>query len=175
VIFYSALESAPVTRAQKTTTDSESLDDTDRVLEDLKRNQSSYNEDNFEISNSPKQLNRFDGLELDDESEEKTKAEINMNNEEESSDGEENEEKETNDEENNNVDDDDADEEFVEPIREDILAYEQSKESKKKNLSLIVNREELIYLLKCLYTHKTTTREDILTIGMVRRRRFCFS
>ena len=42
-------------------------------------------------------------------------------------------------------------------------------ETKKKNLSTIVNREELIYLLKCVYVHKTTTRENILTIGMVRK------
>lgn len=165
VIFYSALESAPTTRVRKTTTDSESLDDTDRVLEDLKRNQSNYNDDNFEISNSPKQLNRFDALQLDDESEEKTKAEINVNSEDASSDEEE-EPEATADDENN--EDEDADESPVEPIREEVLAYGQSTDKTRKNLSVVVNREELIYLLKSLYTHKTTAREDLLTIGMVR-------
>ena len=173
VIFYSALACAPVTRAQKVTTDSESLDDTDRVLEDLKRNQSTHIDDNFEITNSANQLNRFDALQPEDESEEKTKAEININNEEASSDDEDNEEKE--DEDGESDDDDNADEAFVEPIRDDVLAYGQSKDSKKKNLSSVVNREELIYLLKSLYTHKSTTREDILTIGMVSERRFVLS
>ncbi|CAF4672056.1 unnamed protein product, partial [Rotaria socialis] len=56
---------------------------------------------------------------------------------------------------------------LVEQVREEIYAYEKSNETKKKNLSIVVNREELIYLLKCLYVHKTTVREDILTIGMV--------
>jgi TATA-binding protein-associated factor Taf7 len=113
---------------------------------------------------SPNKLNRFDALQVDDENDEKQQSEININNEEYSSNDEED-----NDEEEEEDDDDDLsdDENLVEPIREDIRAYEQLKEKKIKNLSLIVNREELIYLLKCLYTHKTTTRENILTIGMV--------
>jgi TATA-binding protein-associated factor Taf7 len=115
----------------------------------------------LEISKSPNQLNRFDVLQLDDE---KQESEIKINNEEISNDDDDEEEEEEDDD---DEDEEDEDENLVEQIREDILAYEQSKEPKKKNLSLIVNREELIYLLKCLYIHKTTTRENILTIGMV--------
>ncbi|UJR33522.1 hypothetical protein I4U23_020967 [Adineta vaga] len=150
VIFYSALACAPITRARKTTIESESLDDTEKVLEDIKRNQSHYNDDNFEISKSPNKLNRFDALQLEDENDGRREEELSEREEEEHDD-----------------DDDENDGDVVEPIREEIFAYEQSKEAKKKNLSFIVNREELIYLLKCIYTHKTTARENILTIGMV--------
>ena len=67
MIFYSALESAPTTRKRKITVESESLDDTDKVLEEIKRSQAGHNDDNFEITKSPNQLNRFDGLQLEDE------------------------------------------------------------------------------------------------------------
>ncbi len=181
MIFYSALQSAPSSKKTKTniedTNDAESIDDTEKVLEDIKRNQSSYNDDNLETEKSPSKLNRFDALQLEDDNEEKEQSEININNEESSSNEEEQEEEEEEEE-----DDDDDVEEVVEQIREDILAYEQLEETKRKNLSFIVNREELIYLLKCLYTHKTTVREDILTIGMVNKFRndlvkriFCIS
>jgi len=168
VIFYSALQSAPSSRKTKSseTHDLESIDDTDKILEDIKRNQSSYNDDNLEISKSPNQLNRFDALQLEDENDEKQPLEIKINNEEISSvdnedeDDDDDEDEDLSEEENNNED-------LVEQIREDILAYEQLQETRKKNLSITVNREELIYLLKCLYIHKTTIRENILTIGMV--------
>jgi hypothetical protein len=167
VIFYSALQAAPAFKKinPEETNETESIDDTEKVLEDIKRSQAGHNDDNLDISKSPSKLNRFDALQIDDDSEEKGQSEININNEENSSDEtEEEEEEEANEEE-----DDDDDDEGVEPIREEIFAYEKLEETKKKNLSLIVNREELIYLLKCLYTHKTTTRENILTIGMVCR------
>ncbi|CAF3863465.1 unnamed protein product [Adineta steineri] len=173
VIFYSALQSAPSTKSTKTRHDSEDLDDTDRVLEDIKRNQSkaNYNDDNFEITKSPGQLNRFDALQLEDENDEKQKAEININdddipslgNEEEYDDDDDDDEEEESEEEDNANENED----LIETIRDEILAHGQSKETKPKNLSLVVNREELIYLLKSLYVHKTTTRENILTIGMV--------
>ena len=164
MIFYSALQAAPTTKKTQKFDDEESLDDTEKVLEDIKRNQSEYNDDNLEISKSPSKLNRFDALQLEDEDEEKQKAEINE--EHVSDDDEEEDEEEEGEEEDES---EEEDEELVEQIREDILAYEQLKETKKKNLSLIVNREELIYLLKCLYIHKTTVRENVLTIGMVNR------
>ncbi|CAF3349758.1 unnamed protein product [Rotaria sp. Silwood1] len=180
VIFYSALQSAPSSKKTKEklsseTNDNESIDDTEKILEDIKRNQSSYNDDNFEISNPTNQLNRFDGLQLDDDNDDKQQSEININNKKDnpSNNDNENDDKDEEDEEEDDDDDEDLSEEenehedLVEQIREDIFAYEQSKETKKKNLSIIVNREELIYLLKCLYTNKTTTRENILTIGMV--------
>lgn len=141
----------------------ETFDDTEKLLEDLKREQTDFNDDNLEISKSPSKLNRFNALKLDDEVDDKQQAEINLNNEDNQSDDDEEEEEEDEDEE----EDDDDDEDIVEPIREDVLAYEQLKETKKKNLSMIVNREELIHLLKCFYTQKTTVRENILTIGMV--------
>ena len=175
VIFYSALLSAPSTK--KTTTnvedanDAESIDDTEQVLEDIKRNQLSHNDDNLEIAKSPSKLNRFDGLQLEDDNEEKEQSEININNEEGSSNEDEEEEEEEEEEE----DEEDNDEDVVEQIREDILAYGQLEETKKKNLPLIVNREELIYLLKSLYPHKKTVRENILTIGMVKKSNESFS
>jgi len=175
VIFYSALQSAPTTKTTKTTSsernDSESIDDTEKVLEDIKRKQSSHNDDNFEISKSPNQLNRFNGLQLEDENDEKQQTEIQINNEESPSMDDDDEDDDDDDEEEEEEDlseeENDDDEDIVEQIREDILAYEQSKETQKKNLSIVVNREELIYLLKCLYVDKTTVRENILTIGMV--------
>jgi hypothetical protein len=159
VIFYSALQSAP--SSKKTKTISESIDDTDRVLEDIKRNQANYNDDNLEISKSPNQLNRFDALQLDDE---KEQSEIKINNEDISNEDDDDDEEE---EEEDLSEEEDEDEDLVEQIREDVLAYEQLNETKKKNLSLVVNRAELIHLLKCLYVNKTTVRENILTIGMV--------
>ncbi|CAF0727529.1 unnamed protein product [Adineta ricciae] len=170
VIFYSALESAPTTRKRKITVESESLDDTDKVLEEIKRSQVGHNDDNFEIAKSPNQLNRFDGLQLEDENEEKTKAEINVDSgtrDEDDDDDDDDEQQEENVSENEQDDEDDDEDEVVEQIREDIFAYEQSKDVKKKNLSIVVNREELIHLLKCIYPHETTARENILTIGMV--------
>jgi hypothetical protein len=171
VIFYSALLSAPSTRKTRTSSsemnESDAIDDTDKVLEDIKKNQSIHNDDNFEVSKSSNQLNRFDGLQLEDENGEKQQTDIKINNEEISSLDNEDEDDEEEEEEEEDDDDDVPEEDLVEQIREDILAYEQLKETKKKNLTLIVNREELIYLLKCLYIHKTTTRENILTIGMV--------
>ncbi|CAF1255037.1 unnamed protein product [Adineta steineri] len=176
VIFYSALQSAPSTKSTKTRNDSEDLDDTDRVLEDIKRNQSkaNYNDDNFEITKSPGQLNRFDALQLEDENDEKQKAEININDDDIPSLGNEEEEYDDDDddddeeeEESEEEDNANENEDLIETIRDEILAHGQSKETKPKNLSLVVNREELIYLLKSLYVHKTTTRENILTIGMV--------
>ncbi|CAF0997542.1 unnamed protein product [Adineta steineri] len=174
VIFYSALQSAPSTKSTKTRNDSEDLDDTDRVLEDIKRNQSkaNYNDDNFEITKSPGPLNRFDALQLEDENDEKQKAEININdddipslgNEEEYDDDDDDDEEEEEESEEDNANEN---EDLIETIRDEIFAHGQSKETKPKNLSLVVNREELIYLLKSLYVHKTTTRENILTIGMV--------
>ena len=102
---------------------------------------------------------------MDDETDEdqQTKLEMKLTNEENSSTDDESEEEEE-------IEKDLSEEEnadFIEQIREDILAYNQLNEIKTKNLSVIVNREELIYLFKCLYTHKTTVRENILTIGMV--------
>ncbi|CAF3734123.1 unnamed protein product [Rotaria socialis] len=175
VIFYSALQSAPSSKKTNTVPfdkdDSECIDDTDRILQDIKKNQTSYTDDNFEISKLPEKMNRFDALEVEGESDEKQQTDIKINNDELPSD----------DNENYDDDDDDDDEEeeedssgkehedgdLVEQVREEIYAYEKSNETKKKNLSIVVNREELIYLLKCLYVHKTTVREDILTIGMV--------
>lgn len=177
VIFYSALQSAPSTKKTKQSpeenNETESIDDTEKVLEDLKKNQSSYNQDNLEVSKSPNTINRFDALQLEDDNDEKQQAEINLNNEDNSAnDNDEDEDEDDNEEEEDDEDDDDEveedeDENLVEQIREEILAYGEIKDTTKKNISLIVNREELIYLLKCLYTHKTTTRENILTIGMV--------
>jgi hypothetical protein len=171
VIFYSALQSAPTSKTTKTTSsernDSESIDDTEKVLEDIKRKQSSHNDDNFEISKSPNQLNRFNGLQLEDENDEKQQIEIQINNEESPSMDDDDDEEDEEEEEEEDLSEEETDEDIVEQIREDILAYEQSKETQKKNLSIVVNREELIYLLKCLYIDKTTVRENILTIGMV--------
>jgi glutaredoxin-related protein len=165
VIFYSALQSAPSLKKPKII-ETESIDDTDKVLEDIKRNQANYNDDNLEISKSPNQLNRFDALQLDDE---KEQSEIKINNEGISN--EDNDDDDDDDEEEEEGEDlsEEEDEDVVEQIREDVLAYEQLNETKKKNLSLVVNRAELIHLLKCFYTHKTTTRENILTIGMVNK------
>ncbi len=169
MIFYSALQSAPTSKTTKVTSsernDSESIDDTEKVLEDIKRKQSNHNDDNFEISKSPNQLNRFDGLQVEDENDEKQQTEIQINNEENPSIDDEDEDEEEEEEDLSEEENDDED--VVEQIREDILAYEQLEETQKKNLSIVVNREELIYLLKCLYSHKTTVRENILTIGMV--------
>jgi hypothetical protein len=169
VIFYSALQSAPTSKTTKVTSsernDSESIDDTEKVLEDIKRKQSNHNDDNFEISKSPNQLNRFDGLQVEDENDEKQQTEIQINNEENPSIDDEDEDEEEEEEDLSEEENDDED--VVEQIREDILAYEQLEETQKKNLSIVVNREELIYLLKCLYIDKTTVRENILTIGMV--------
>ncbi len=171
MIFYSALQSAPTSKTTKTTSsernDSESIDDTEKVLEDIKRKQSSHNDDNFEISKSPNQLNRFNGLQLEDENDEKQQIEIQINNEESPSMDDDDDEEDEEEEEEEDLSEEETDEDIVEQIREDILAYEQSKETQKKNLSIVVNREELIYLLKCLYIDKTTVRENILTIGMV--------
>ncbi len=169
MIFYSALQSAPTSKTTKVTSsernDSESIDDTEKVLEDIKRKQSNHNDDNFEISKSPNQLNRFDGLQVEDENDEKQQTEIQINNEENPSIDDEDEDEEEEEEDLSEEENDDED--VVEQIREDILAYEQLEETQKKNLSIVVNREELIYLLKCLYIDKTTVRENILTIGMV--------
>lgn len=177
VIFYSALESAPSTKKTKTNAeemnDADSLDDTERVLEEIKRNQAGYNDDNLEVSKSSSKLNRFDALQIEDDNEEKEQSEININEEEPASneaEEEDDEEEDLSEHEEEEEDEDDR-EEQVEQIRDDVLAYEQSKEGKKKNLSIVVNREELIYLLKCLYVHKTTVRENILTIGMVKERK----
>ncbi|CAF2711168.1 unnamed protein product [Rotaria sp. Silwood2] len=174
VIFYSALQSAPSTKKTNTklsseTNDTESVDDTDKILEDIKRHQSSHNDDNFEISNSTNQLNRFDALQLEDDNGDKQQSEININNETDNTSIDNENDQDDDDDDDDDEDDEDLteDENLVEQIREDIFAYEQSKETKKNNLSIVVNREELIYLLKCFYTHKTTTRENILTIGMV--------
>ncbi|CAF0865341.1 unnamed protein product [Rotaria sordida] len=180
VIFYSALQAASsslkITKNKQQlpleTNDSESIDDTDKILEDIKQNQSNYNDDNFEISNSTNQLNRFDALQLDDDNDDKQQSEIKINNEEDNT-SIDNKNDDDDDDDDDDYEEEDLSEEetehenLVEQIREDIFVYEQSKETKKKNLSIIVNREELIYLLKCLYIHKTTTRENILTIGMV--------
>ena len=176
VIFYSALESAPSTKKTKTNAeemnDADSLDDTERVLEEIKRNQAGYNDDNLEVSKSSSKLNRFDALQIEDDNEEKEQSEININEEEPASNEAEEEDDEEEDlSEHEEEEDEDDREEQVEQIRDDVLAYEQSKEGKKKNLSIVVNREELIYLLKCLYVHKTTVRENILTIGMVKERK----
>jgi len=172
IIFYSALQSAPSTKKKSRSADqrdSESLDDTEKVLEEIKRSQTGHNDDNLEVTESPSQLNRFDALQLDDgevNSNEKS-AEINLNPEDEDDEEEEEEEDDDDEEEEEGDDDDEEQESAVEQIRDEIFQYEQLPEEKKKNLSLIVNREELIHLLKCSYMHKTTARENILTIGMV--------
>lgn len=175
VIFYSALESAPPTKKTKAVEahDPDSIDDTDKVLEALKRDQSTYTDDNLEISKSPSQLNRFGALQVDDENDDQRSSEIKINQEElphnsDDDDDDEDDEYEDDDEDEDESDDGKDQETLVEQIREDILAYEQLQENQRKNLSLTVNREELIYLLRCLYPHKTTVRENILTIGMVK-------
>ena len=164
VIFYSALEAAPTTKKANSEDmhDSDSLDDTEKVLEEIKRQQAGHNDDNLEISKSPSKLNRFDALQIEDDSEEKQQSEINITEEETASN--EDEEQEEDEEEDSS---EEKDEEEIEPIRDEVLAYEKSEASKRKNLSIVVNREELIHLLKCLHVHKTTIRENILTIGMV--------
>ena len=177
VIFYSALQSAPSTKKNKTrsseTRDSESLDDTEKVLEELKRTQTGYNDDNLELTDSPGQLNRFGALQVEEDAanpNEKS-AEINLNPDENDPDeDEEDEDYDDDDDEEDEEEEDNGDEDqesVVEQIRDEIFQYEQLPEEKKKNLSLVVNREELIHLLKCSYTHETTARENILTIGMV--------
>lgn len=150
------------------------IDDTEKVLENLKKNQSTYNDDNLEISKSPKKLNRFDALQLEDDTDGKLQAELNIYDDQNTSydneadyDDDDEDDDDDDEEEDKESGDENPDEDFVEPIREDIFAYEKSTETKKKNLTIIVNREELIYLLRCLYVHKTTARENILTIGMV--------
>lgn len=171
VIFYSALESGPTTQRTKTNSeemhDSDSLDDTEKVLEEIKRKQAGHNDDNLEISKSPSKLNRFDALQIEDDSEEKQQSEININEEETASN--EDEDQEEDDEEEDSSAEEDEDE--IEPIRDEVFAYEKTEASKRKNLSIVVNREELIYLLKCLHVHKTTIRENLLTIGMVSGRK----
>ena len=178
VIFYSALESAPSTKKTKPVEahDSDSIDDTDKVLEALKRDQSTYTDDNLEISKSPSQLNRFGALQVDDDADDQRPSEIKINQEELPRNGEDDddedyeyEDDDEDEEEDNDESDGDKDQEpLVEQIREDILAYEQLQENQRKNLSLTVNRAELIHLLRCLYPHKTMVRENILTIGMVK-------
>jgi len=169
VIFYSALQSAPTTKKiHKIEEEKETFDDTEKLLEELKREQTDYNDDNLEISKSPSKLNRFDALNLEDEVDDKQKAEINLNDEDNQSSEEEEDDDDDDEEEDEEEDVSEDEEDIVEQIREDILAYEQLKETQRKNLSLIVNREELIYLLKCFYTHKATVRENVLTIGMVK-------
>ena len=194
VIFYSALQSAPSTKKNKTrssdTRDSESLDDTEKVLEEIKRTQTGYNDDNLELNDSPSQLNRFGALQVEEDAanpDEKS-AEINLNPDENDLDEDEADGADDDDDDEDEEEDDDDDEgedqePVVEQIRDEIFQYEQLPEEKKKNLSLIVNREELIHLLKSSYTHETTARENILTIGMVHHHsrdllsmstRFCF-
>ena len=174
IIFYSALESAPSTKKVKITEAQEfdALDDTDKVLEALKRDQSTYNDDNLEISKSPSQLNRFGALQLDEDKDGQQQSEMQINREELHHDDDEEYEDEDDDEEENtdqSEEEENDQETLVEQIREDVLAYEKLPENKKKNLSLTVNREELIHLLRCFYSHQTTVRENILTIGMVRQ------
>lgn len=169
MIFYSALESAPTTKRTRTDSEelhqSDSLDDTEKVLEEIKRQQAGHNDDNLEISKSPSKLNRFDALQIEDDSGEKQQSEININ-EEETAANDDDEEQEENEEEEDSSEEEDE-EQQIEQVRDEVLAYEKSEPSKRKNLSLVVNREELIYLLKCLQVHPTTIRENILTIGMV--------
>ena len=168
VIFYSALQCAPTTKKTVNAADEldlDSLDDTERLLEEIKRNPSTYNDDNLEVAKSPNPLNRFDALQVEDDTDEKSPIELQIND-----DATSDHQSEDDDEEYEDVSgsgEGAGEEDFVETIREEILAYEPVQAAGVKNLSIVVNREELIYLLKRLYIHKTTVREDILTIGMV--------
>ena len=168
MIFYSALQCAPTPKKivyAADGNDSDSLDDTERLLEEMKRNPSSYNEDNLEAAKSPNPLNRFDALQVEDDTDGKSPIELQIND-----DANSDHQSEDDDDYEDDVSEDGegtGGEDIVETIREEILAFDPVQAAGVKNMSIVVNREELIYLLKRLYIHKTTVREDILTIGMV--------
>lgn len=172
VFFYSALNSAPSTKKAKSSSkekyDSDSIDDTEKVLEALKKTQSAHPEDNLEISSPSKQLNRFDALKLEEENDEQTQTSKLNEDQIEPNDGDNDDDDDhENYSENDQQESEDEDDDETETIRDEILDYVNQPETEKKNLSVIVNREELIFLLKSSYKEKTTAKENLLTIGMV--------
>ncbi|CAF0793027.1 unnamed protein product [Didymodactylos carnosus] len=171
VIFYSALQTAPCKPKRTISINENDIDDTEKILNEIKRMQmKSLPDDNMEITTSVQNPNnRFNGLEVyDSENTEKDESEKIIYNNDDDDDVNNEDDNITDEEkeyESNNETSENEEDSYIEPIRPEVTSYEQTK--MKHNLSLIVNREELIYLLKSFHKNKKTVRENILTIGMV--------